>query len=482
MTVPHDIQRLCENWWEGLANASSDDHLQFAHEFLQKHGWTDPVRVETRAQAVEPTAQSFLVREAKPVPLAAHFLPAGLLESPGSVVDRRLDFCPIARTLVTATRALDIRYAFVTDGYRFYLYDVRTGELLIHADSPAQYVTEFGDTLFEENVAAGMLDEVRRQPRSYSARQLREWTHRWCEILQRDWRLPEEAAWTVMDRLIVLRYLLEHGMFNRPGWRLARKFVDVLTMAYGPTPEGCGTRLVELFGELARSWKTDLFASCPPVEATLDQDNVTTPLLREFVLLSRSKFDVPTILESFNHGDASEKARVRMIPEENPQRTTQIAKQSAEIVDELQFELDVADEGYRAIIHWFDELTKLYSRLGVDFEASQKPQPQEDDELDLFGWSAIEEARPSAITDPFNHAINKGMIIYCATPIQMRTARLVLYLHLIRRYREDKARFTAFPNVTQCLQPRPAVLDSDRHYIYRSQQRQQQAEGEWGVG
>ncbi|MBN2308862.1 MAG: hypothetical protein JXR94_07835 [Candidatus Hydrogenedentes bacterium] len=468
MCASHDIQRLCESWWNKLAEASREEHRRFAVQFLALHGWDSPVAVETRAVSAQPGTLSYLVREGARPPFAAHFVPAGLLEPARTVVERGLDFCPATRILVAATRALDVHYAFITDLFRSYLYDARTGELLLHADTPAEYVAEFGDRLHEEQVAGGALHEARRQPRSYAARQLREWMQRWCETLQVDWRAPEETAWLAMDRLVVLRYLVEHDILRRPGWRLAKQFAEVLALASSASPDGAGKALVSLFQDIARAWNAELFAPQPPLEAILEQDRVAAPLLREFVLLSRSKFNVATVLESFNYGDASEKARVRMIPEENPERVTMLAKQTPGTIDEMQLELDVSDEGYRAIFHWVDRLTDLYGRLANEFQAARYPRDTGEGEFDLFDWSAIETARPNALTDPFQHVVEHGLIVYCATPRQFRTARLMLYLHLIRRYQEAKTRLSSFPRIEAMLQPRPTVLESDRRRIYQA--------------
>jgi hypothetical protein len=476
MATSHDIQRMCESWWAELANATRDEHHRLAEQFLRLHGWTQPCVTETRAASVQPATLSYLPEEGLHAPFAAHFAPPGSLDPPRSVLERGLDFCPTTRTLVAATRALDVRYAFITDLFRSYLYDSRTGELLVHADTPAEYATEFGDLLGKDSVADGALHEVRRQPRSFASRQLREWLERWCNMLIMEWRAPEESAWIAMDRLIVVRYLVEHDILKRSGWRLMTRFSEVLTRASDGESAGCGKALVGLFEELAREWNASLFAPRPPIEAILQQDQVTGPLLREFVLLSRAKFNVATILESFNYGEASEKARVRMIPEEDPERLTLIAKQTPATVDDLRIEVDISDEGYRAIFYWFDQLMDLYRRLAAEYDnARYSARPAEKD-LDLFGWSAIETDRPGALTDPFQHAIEHAFTIYCASPRQFRTARLMLYLHLIRRIQEAKIRFRRFPEIDGTLQRRPNVLESDRRRIY-----QPQRDEEWGV-
>ncbi|NUM52077.1 MAG: hypothetical protein HUU46_00385 [Candidatus Hydrogenedentes bacterium] len=471
-----DIQRLCESWWERLADSTRDDQHRFAEKFLALLGWTDHDQVEPAAVPGLPSTAAYVIRLKSHAPLVTYFTLPGMLEPPAAVVKRGLDFCETTRTLVDTNRFFNAGYAFVTDLFRSYLYDARTDELLLYADAPAQFTQEFGDVLGKDRVEAGSLDEVRRQPRSYTARQLREWIQRWSETLCVDWRAPEEIAWLALDRLVALRYICERDLAKKPGWQHVQDFERLMTLAINGRSEGIGRQLIGLFTDVHQAWGADLFAPQPPLEATFEQDGLAGPLLRELALLSKAKFSIPTVLESFNYGDATEKARVRMIPEVNEDRQMYLAQRTAANVDATQIELDVADEGYRAIAHWLDQLIDTFERLHVEYETAPNVKPAANEDMDLFGWSERDSLVPLAFTDTVHHAAEHCVTIYCSSPRQYRTARLILYLHLVERFTKSSARFHGFPSLETVFKRRPNVLETDRRRIF-----QPQRESEWEV-
>lgn len=476
MRTAMDIQRLCESWWERLADSSRDDHHRYTEKFLALLGWGSD-DFEPAAVPGQPSVTAYVLRANQHAPLVAYFTLPGMLEPPAAILKRGLDFCETTRSLTDTNRFFGAPYAFVTDLFRSYLYDVRTDELLLSADAPAQFVQEFDDVLCKDRVYAGALDEIRRQPRSYTARRLREWLQRWSETLCVDWRAPEETAWLALDRLVTLRYVLQRNLDEKPGWQLAGEFGRLLCLAVSGRSEGIGRRLTELFGDAYRQWGADLFAPQPPLEATFEQDGLAGPLLRELALLSAAKFTIPTILESFNYGDAAEKARVRMIPEQNEERSLYLSQRVADNVDSTHIELDVADEGYRSVLHWLDQVIDTYERLHAEFDAAAHSPKTLNEDMDLFGWSEMDSLTPNAFTDTIGHAIERGITVYCSSPRQFRTARLMLHLHLIDRFERSSTRFQGFPKVDASLKRRPAMLETDRRRIF-----QQPRESEWGVG
>lgn len=468
MGTTYDIKRLCESWWEDLADATRDEQQSFAERFLHILGWTPPpAPVATETGMGQPTSFSYVLVEGPQKGLVAHFVTPGSLEAPGAMVERGLDYCESTRALASATMAMDVRYCFITDLYRSYLYDTKTDELLMYADTPTDFHCEFGDVLPKSNVLEGALEDARRQPRSYLARQLREWSLRWCDSISAEMRCSDGDPSRAIDRLFVFRFLVDHGMLKRSGWRLQDRYYALLSdIACGRT-EGCGKRLNALFHDTWLDWKAEVFAAEPRLDAALQRDHVAVPLLREFGLLSRAKFDILTVLESFNYGEAAEKARVRMIPEDNEDRRAYLARRTVDTIDESRIEVDLSDEGYRAIFYWFDKLVATYERLDIQFDTQTLQEQNASEEMDLFAWSEINEARPDALSDRFRHAVERGLVVYYTSPRQFRTARLMLYLHLITQYGQAGVRFTEFPAVEAALHERPRVLESDRQRIFQ---------------
>lgn len=475
-----EITKLCESWWGKLADSTKVDQSRYAEQLLGLLGWQNPAPLgvkstptaareeEGHSYASTLCTASYVLRESAHAALAAHFVMPGALEPPSNVIQRGLDFCETTRWLVDETRSLNIDYAFITDMYRSYFYDVRNDDLLLTADSPAEFKRDFVDLLTRNHVERGSLDEVRRQPRSYAARQLREWCHHWSETFVAEAHISEELAHLALDRLFVLRYLFDHDILKRTGWRLRRRFTDLVAHAHSTRPLGCGRLLRALYHDIWFDWKADLFTALPELDAAIERDSLTAPLLREFSLLSRSKFSIATILESFNYGDAAEKARVRMVPDLNEDRETYFAKQTVDTIDTVHIEIDLADEGYRAIFHWFDKLVSLYERLEVEFDLRTLRSNRPSEEMDLFAWSEIAEKRPNALADKFQHVIEHGLTVYHSSPRQLRIARLMLYLHIISRYDQTKQRFVQFPKIRDVFKARPRVLENDRKRIFQS--------------
>jgi len=449
-----EIARLCEQWWARLADATKAEQHGFAGQILDLLGWSHVEPVQLTVPGAEAARVSYILRGGAETAVAAHFVMPGALEPPSSLVERGLDFCVTTRRLANATRALNVAYAWVTDLNRSYFYDVGADELLLHADGPADFNRSFVRVLSRGDVERGAVEEIRRQPRSYAARQLREWESHWCaQLCAEDPRLDEEKALLALDRLVVVRFLAEHPVLKRAQWDLRRRFDDLTALALADDPAGCGAGLVELFRVLVTDWHAGLFAAAPPLEEALARDTVAGPLLRELALLSRTKFTIATVLESFNFGEPAEKARVRMVPDANKEQEAYLARQTLATIDAARLDLDVAEEGYRAVFHWFDKLVAVYERLDVEFDAQGALEPAPED---LLAWAERDGARPEALVDKRRYAAERGLTLHCATARQRRTACLMLYLHVIGRYHQGHERMGRFPDLAESLQHRAA--------------------------
>ncbi len=468
METTREITKLCEAWWERLANSTKADHRKYSEHFLELLGWPGVAAVDAAPEDAPASRVSYLLRAGGQSAVAAHFVMPGSLEPPSSLVERGLDFCDTTRLLVNGTRKWNINYAFITDLFRSYLYDAQTDELLLWCDTAENFDRDFAKVLTRTAIERGALEEVRRQPRSHSARQLREWFHHWCGVISGEGELSKETTVLAVDRLLVLRYLFDHDILKRSGWRLRARFSELVSKAFSSNPRGVGKMLTSLYHDISFDWKAEIFKPVPELDQVLENDSIAAPMLREFALLSKTKFTVATILESFNYGEAAEKARVRLVPEPDEERMRYLGKQTLNTIDTAALEIDLCDEGYRAIFHWFDRLVGAYDRLGAEFDSEAYHQQAVVGEIDLFEWSELDSNRPGAVSDRYQHAIEKGLNVYYMSPRQYRTARLLLYLHVISCYAQSKQRFVQFPHVETALKERPKVLESDRKWIYRT--------------
>lgn len=461
------LSKLCESWWGRLAHANRADLDTYAAQFLDLLGWPAAARSESANDGAPSGPICFTLKAAGDQTIVAWFAMPGALDPPTSLVEHGLDFCELTRVLATASRRRRAPYAFVTDLSRSYFYDVETEELLLYADTPDLFNRDLAPVLSRSSIERGDLEDLRRPPRSALARQLRDWCTSWREVLVREQGVREEIAEAALDRLLLLRFLFDHDILKRSDWRLRQRFDDLLTRAFETSTPNCGGALTSLFHDIWFDWKAELFAPMPELDRALEDDSIARPMLREFALMSRAKFTIGAILESFNYGDAMEKARVRLVPEPDESRARFLAKQTLATIDAARVNVDLAEEGYRAIFHWFDELVSAYERLGVQFDAQTYDPLRTPSDLDLFQWSELDATRPTALCDRFQHAVEKGLIIYYSTPRQFRTGRLMLYLHLVASYRDSSQRFDQFPQIEAAFHERPTVLESDKKFIYQ---------------
>jgi len=98
-----------------------------------------------------------------------------------------------------------------------------------------------------------------------------------------------------------------------------------------------------------------------------------------------------------------------------------------------------------------------------------------------YTWSELDANRPSALSDKFQHVIESGLTVYYGSPRQRRTARLMLYLHLISAYDESKLRFSQFPSIETALVERPPSLDNEKPWSQREIPSQPEPGG-WDAG
>lgn len=457
-----NIARLCASWWETLTDSTKSEQHRYAEELLRLLGWEQPIALTPKEAAAAFSARPYLLRASGQTTIAVYFVLPGTIEPPSNVVNHGLDFCLATRMLTDQARETGASYALITDLYRSYFYDLRTDELLLYADEPDTFDREFTEALRRPNVERGALEEVRREPRSTTARRLREWCERWTTVIATRGRISPDTASLAIDRLLVVRYLFAHNILRRTKWRLEQRFQQLTCRAADADTRGLSRDLIHLFHDMWFDWRIDLFEPAPDLDKAISDDGLAATMLSEFALLSRGKFSIATILESFNHGDPQEKMRVRMVPDINEDRESYLAKQTVDTADDARIEVDLAEEGYRAIFYWFDKVVALYERLAVDFDnRARRTQPIAQD-MDLFAWSELDANRPGACADKFAHACEKGLRVYYRGPRQYRVGRLMLTLHLISRYDQHRVPVAQFPSIKTAMVERPAILPADR--------------------
>lgn len=485
MKVEETIVRICDRWWGELSHSKTASMRGVAEEWLQCLGWTpkDPVYLDG-------AACGYVVTTGAGQRVVFYFVMPGELETPSNLLEKGLDYCETTLMLVGEAQLERYDYIVVTDLNRAYVYDASTDELLLSSDSPQLFVDEVMESLLREEVEHGALDELRRDPASFVARQLRTWCERWSVALSRESYGNEAIANTIMDRMLVLRFLYDHSICETPGWSFKGQFTHVISSSYEDAPAKAKNNLVRLMHDLHTIWRCEWFAPDESMTRIIFKSTNIIAMVQELALMAKTKFTVATILESFNFGDASEKARVRIVPEPNEDRELWLGKLGMDSFGESRLEVDILDEGYRAIPHWFDRVMRALNRVAVENDLFrfaegcliQAPVFGDSGEMDLFTWGR--ENEPSTTigageqTDLVALALNKLFYVWSATDRQHRTAEIVLILHLITLYESPGNAFGVFPETEAAFGARPALLNADKHWIYKG--RADPAE-EWDV-
>lgn len=429
-----EITKVCESWWECLADSSKVEQRAHVMKLLALLDWDLPIPFSPKTAAEQLNALTYLLRADGQTTIATYFLLPGALDAPSSVVEKGLDFCHTTRSLMQETKSPNINYVLISDLYRTYFYAADTEELLLHADAPAAFNGQVAEYLKRGRVARGALEEIRREPRSTSARRLREWQERWKRALSEYRRVSDTSLNALMDRLTLLRFLFRHNVLRKTRRRLEQQFLELSAegiLGNVTTRRECGGKLARLFHDMWLDWRADIFAPLPDLDELLEDNELVASMLSECMLLTPSKFSIATILESFNYGDPTEKLRVRMVPDVNEDREYYLEKQTLETIDEARIEINIHDEGYRAIFHWLDKLIDVYDKISFDFDATVHRETQQQNVIDLFAWSVVDAKRPGACVAPLDHACTHGLRIHCDNERQVRVARLLLSMHLI---------------------------------------------------
>jgi hypothetical protein len=457
------VLTLCDEWWSKKQSGADPGDCRTAGEtFLRLLGWKTWETISS-----EVGDASFVVhgRRAHST-VAFHVIHKMKLELPSSLVERGMDYCDC--TLMLAGEAQEDGYDFVvvTDFNRFYLYEVQSDELLVYADSPREFTTDMMEGVTKEVVDEIAFEDMHRNPKSLKARQLRRWCQDWFNKLAHREYNAERAADAILDRMVMLRFLYEHPICEMEDWSFREQFDDVASLAFEGPAEDVGEALLNVMGELNRRWGMSFFARDEQVERILLDAQVAVPLIRELALHGQAKFESSTILESFNYGDASEKARVRLVPEHSEERESLIRRLCDEVLEAGKLEVDVLDEGYRIIVHWVDRLLERYRDMGTDFSAHAGAALGLGDGNDLLQWSQVENGNGPKDDGVLQFAVKNGFRIWYDSERQYRTARVIMYMYLIEWYQQHSLPCAQFPDVGAMLDKRPAMLESDKKWIY----------------
>ena len=450
MDQARQLVKLCEGWWKGSSSDEERDLGACASQYFDFLGWDSPKTFESAFLDV-----SCFVEASEGTSLVAYFTGGGVLTPPSQVIGMGLDFCDGTRWRVEEAKEHHFDYALITDLYRSYLYDVETDELLLSSDTPAIFLITIYDEITKECVQEGSLGEIRRHPKSTAARQLRDWRARWATTIEQQTGGSEEVAAALMDRLFVLRFLAERELDRKGGSGLYNRIRALGDQARSSSSVGSGKELERLFNGLFSARRMALYAPAPELKSVLENGSIIAPLLGEFALISKAKFTIPAILESFNFGEAAEKARVRLVPGRDGRREELIANLTLDTVDDFQLEIDVHEEGYRAIGFWLDKMMAFYHGLAREAEAADVPELGPDGRM------------PRAIRDMHRHLVESGLRIFYNSPRQFRTSRLMLYLYTIKAYSDSGEAFAHFPKVESAFAERPVLLESEKRWKSR---------------
>ncbi|HPP59066.1 MAG TPA: hypothetical protein PLT82_08040 [Candidatus Hydrogenedens sp.] len=457
--------QIPESWWKWAQASQGVERYRYIEDFFHRLGWKSFIPLPETEIIKNTGTFPFLLTTAKGKGFYIAIVPDNLLHVPSRVKNDYLDFCPVSRLLIDEFSGEHSPYLLITDFGKFHFYSIPEQTLLLWADYPAQFQAEIAPLLFEMAIDNGSLDEIPQIPKSTMARELREWNSSWVKKLMQFSDLPEEKTNIIIDRLFIIHHVFSNKIFWKTREFLEERLLDLIDLAITQQQSaGIGEALISLFHDMWFDWRINVFQIDTEIDRVLSEDEIATELLYEYPLLSPKKFETSVMLESFNYGDALERMRIRMIPEPNPDREAYLHTQTKETIDQAQIEVDISEEGYRAILFWFDRLIKCYEMLEEKEMAKLPPAENVDD---LWTWGHRNNDIPMTFRNKIQQACLHGFRIYYQNARQLRIARLLLTIHLIQLYSESKHPLEKFPSMEHIFVKKPEPIPSERSITRR---------------
>ena len=449
-------------WWRLAYNSVGSERYRYSEDFFRRLGWEIFIPLPETEIMKELGCFNFLLTTPNQKTLQVIIAPKDSIYPPSKLKNSYLDFCPISRIIIQEIEKNYSSHIFITDFSKFHLYSLQDQTLVLWADYPAQFIHDLSPYIIFKNVEKGILEEIPRVTKSVFAKEIREWFSYWHKKLLETAKLPDEKTDNLLDRFLILHHVFSNRLFPRTRENFQSRFLELIDRAvFNYDSEMLGEELIALFHDIWFHWRISPFQIDAEIDSALAQPDIAIELLQNYPLLSPNKFEIPILLESFNFGDAQERMRIRMIPEPKPERELFLRNQTKDTIDEVKIEVDIKDEGYRAILFWFDRLIKCYD----DLEEREFPQQQNNEnnfEEDLWTWGLNYNSKPSALKDKIGYACSNGFRIIYHTSRQLRVAKLILTLHLIELYAQKNPELEKFPYIEKIFIHKPAIIPSER--------------------
>ncbi|HOV31920.1 MAG TPA: hypothetical protein PLX23_00990 [Candidatus Hydrogenedens sp.] len=468
MSVMHNRMSLQipESWWKWAQATQGVERYRYIEDFFHRLGWKTFIPMPETDVIKNTNTLPFMLTTSNGKGFYIAIVPEHLLTLPSEIKNKSLDFCPLSRLLLDEFSMDYSPFVLITDFCKFHLYSMPDQTLIMWADYPAQFQVEMAPIFLESSISNGSLDEIPHKPKSVMACELREWNANWVKNFSHHANLSEEKANIILDRFIILHHVFSNRIFWKTHEFLEERFLDLIDLVITqPASQEIGEGLIALFHDMWFDWRIDVFQIDSEIDRILSQDEIVSELLYEYPLLSPKKFDTAVLLESFNYGDALERMRVRMVPEPNPDRETYLHAQTKETIDQAQIRVDISEEGYRAIVFWFDRLIKCYEML-EESEMADLPSPESID--DLWSWGQWNNNIPMTFRNKIQQACHQGFRIYYQSSRQLRIARLLLTIHLIQLYSQSKYPLERFPSMEQVFVKKTEPIPSERSQSKRA--------------
>lgn len=453
-------------WWRLAFNSVGLERYRYSEDFFNRLGWETFTPLPETKTMRQIGCFYFLLATPNQKNLQVIIVPKDSIYQPSKIKNAYLDFCPLSRILVQEIEWKYSDFVLITDFSKFHLYSLRDKTLTLWADYPAQFIHDLAPYLVYENVTKNILEEIPKASKSMFAKEIREWFLSWHKKLFETVKLSEEKTDILLDRFIVLHNVFSNKILPRMKESFQSRFLTLIDEAtFNPTNPHIGEDLVALFHDIWFHWRIAPFQIDSEIDNILVESDTAIELLQQYPLLSPQKFEIPIILESFNFGDPQERMRIRMIPEPNQERELYLNSLTKETIDDATIEIDIGDEGYRAILFWFDRLIKCYE----DIEQKEFPKTFSNDttdiEEDLWVWGLNYNSKPYALRDKIGYACSNAFKILYQTSRQLRIAKLILTLHLIEMYSQKGLQIEKFPPIEKVFIHKPAIIPSERAVI-----------------
>lgn len=333
------------------------------------------------------------------------------------------------------------RHIVLTDGDRTVLIDTSAEEPVLIAETLDRFDAVIKPLLRRENVLNGSLRELRRKSFIMLARELRAWLVEWQRTLTAEVGLPHADVCALLDRLIILRAMMDFQTLDTISNRKLYKMQKAAVQGFLSYHRSGPVKWCRYLSILSAEYGLDILGLSESIDRLFAPGAPGPDLCRSLMQLSRTKFTLPVVLESFNYGDPTEKSLVRMTPKFNDEIEFHLSGQTPETMAEINLEANLGELGYRGVLNLFDRLLKLHDEMKEISDMRKGPENG--------NGNGNGNGQNHTFSDAPRFVMSHSFEVHVNSEHQRRVVTLLLHLHILHHHNRAKSPLSGFPPIAE---------------------------------